>query len=246
MKTTWTALLLAGVIGQATNLPPFVQKYSKLVTSYYKAPNPELGPKMLHELLKEENLTHAWFQKNPHVLELIAAQLGDIGLKKPAIVRKYDEAFAVAPPAGRRIIVRALMTCGDAETLKELNVWIADPVNTNMRPELQALKGHLQDPKRKQVRDRPARVPLDLDLLWGNFFITGEYAPVSRILDVLDLPDTKQDAVLKRVARSSLASNLQQHPKLVEIVEKHAAMRPAASSKLIAELISALPPGSKK
>ena len=53
MKTTLAALMVAGVIGQAANLPPFVQKYSKVVTFYYKAPDPNLGPKMLHELLKD-------------------------------------------------------------------------------------------------------------------------------------------------------------------------------------------------
>ena len=60
--------------------------------------------------------------------QLIGAQLGDIGFKKPAIVRKYEGAFAYAPPAGRRVIIRALTNCGDSNTLKEVDVWLADPV----------------------------------------------------------------------------------------------------------------------
>src|SRR5207302_367805 len=103
----------------------------------------------------------------------------------------------------------------------------------DLRPELEALKNHLKDPARKHVRDRPARTPKDLDLLWANFFVTGEYAPVSRILDVFDLPAGKDNEVLKRVARWSLGSNLQQHPRLVELVHKHAKDRREGSRKVI-------------
>ena len=68
-----------------------------------------------------------------------------------------------------------------------------------------------------------------------NFFITGEYAPVSRILDVFDRADV--DETMKRVAKWSLGSNLQQHPKLVELVTKNAKDRPAGSKKVIDEVI---------
>ena len=85
------------------------------------------------------------------------------------------------------------------------------------------------------------KTPDDLDLLWSNFFITGEYEPVARILDVFDLPDAKENEVLKRVGRWSLGSNLQQHPKLVELVRKHTAERPKESRKVIDELIVPTP-----
>ena len=60
----------------------------------------------------------------------------------------------------------------------------------------------------------------------------------SLLLDLLDLPDAKENEVLKRVARWSLGSNLQQHPKLVEIVRKHANGRPKENRKVIDELTS--------
>ena len=101
------------------------------------------------------------------------------------------------------------MNCGDKETMKRIDAWLADRRYAGVRPELEALKKHLQDPKRTHVRDRPAQEPKELDLLWGNFFITGEYAPVSRILDVFDEPDASELDTLKRVARWSLGSNRQ-------------------------------------
>src|SRR5262249_37782845 len=183
-----------------------------------------------------ENVEHPWFAKNDHVLMLIGAQLGDIAAGKPKTVRAYEAAFPSAPLLGRRVIVRALMNCGDAETLKEVTAWLADKRHADVRPELEALKTHLEDPKRKHVRDRPAREPRDLDFLWANFFVTGEYAPVARILDVFDSPETKENQILLRVARGSLGSNLRQHPRLAELLQKHVKDRPEGSRKVVGEL----------
>jgi hypothetical protein len=216
--------------------PPMFRKWVPVITFYYKSPDPALGPAMLKDLLQKENIDHPWFAKNQHVLNIISVQLGDIAAGKPKIVRAYEAEFTSAPLAGRRVIARTLMNCGDKETLKQIDSWLADPRYADVQPELQAVKKYLEGPKHKHVRDRTARSPEDLDFLWSNFFITGQYVPVSRILDVLDLPDTRENAVLKRVARWSLGSNLQQHPKLVQLVTKHAGERPAVSRKVIEEL----------
>jgi hypothetical protein len=192
---------------------------------------------MLKDLLKEENIGHPFFQTNAHVLNIIAAQLGDIAAGNPEIVREYETALSTAPVAGQKVIITALMTCGDKETSKKIGGWLTDKRLLPAKDHLQALQKHLADPKRKHVRDRPAKTPDDLDLLWSNFFITGEYAPISRILDVFDQPDAKENEVMKRVAKWSLGSNLQQHPKLVELVEKNAKDRPEGSRKVISELI---------
>ena len=242
MSITLTLLLAAGGVSQAPDLPPVVKEYSRTATYYYLNPDPKIGPKMLNELLKKENLEHPFFVQRAQVLDLIGAQLGDIAAGKPEIVREYEAAFAAAPAAGRRVIIRALANAGDKDTVRAVGEWIADPRYADQKPALQALKAHLEDPKRQHVRDRPAREPKELDLLWANYFVTGEYAPVSRILDVFDLPAAKENEVLKRVARFSLGSNLQQHPKLVELVLKHKNERPAGSRKVLDELILTAPP----
>jgi hypothetical protein len=241
VQTPALLFLIAALPGQPADIPPLFKDYAKRVTYYYQSPDPDLGPRMLKDFLKKENVDHPWFKKNAHVLVLVGAQLGDIAAGKPKIVRAYEAELPAAPTTGRRVIIRALTNCGDKETLKQVDTWLADKRYADIRPELEALKKHLDDPKRKHVRDRPARTPDDLDLLWSNFFITGQYAPVSRILDVFDQPDTRDNAVLKRVARWSLGSNLQQHPKLVEVVQKHAKDRPAGSRKVIGELIIPAP-----
>jgi hypothetical protein len=231
--------VLAAQVAQPGGQPPFVTEYVQKATFYYKDPDPELGPKMLKAILAKENLEHPFFVKNAFILDLIAAQIGDIGAGHPKVVRAYEAAFADAPPAGRKIILNALRNAGDKETVKQVQAWAADKKYADQKAELEALQKHLEDPKRTHVRDRPVKEPKDIDFLWANFFTTGEYAPVSRILDVFDRADT--DDTLKRLAQWSLGSNLQQHPKLVELVMKNAKDRPPGSKKAIDDLIITFP-----
>src|SRR4051812_7894877 len=197
---------------------------------------------MLTELLKKENLEHPLFVRNDQLHLLIGAQLGDIATGHPEVVREYEKAFAGASPKGRQVVIRALKNAGDKETSKAVADWIKDPKFADQKADLEALKAHIEDPKRQHVRDVPAKTPKDLDYLWANFFVTGEYAPVSRVLDVFDLPAAKENEPLKRAARWSFGSNVQQHPKLVELVLKHKKDRPAGSQKVIGETIVVVPP----
>jgi hypothetical protein len=229
------------LIAQPNAAPPLFKTYAQSMTFYYKSPDATLGPKMLKDLLKPENIDHPFFVQNAHVLNIVAAQLGDIATGKPEIVRQYESELTKAPVKGQKVIITALMNCGDKETAKKIDDWLTDKRLLPVKAELETLQKHLADPKRKHVRERPAKTPDDLDLLWSNFFITGEYAPISRILDVFDEPDKKENEVMKRVAKWSLGSNLQQHPKLVEIVEKNTKDRPDGSKKVINELIIKAP-----
>jgi hypothetical protein len=230
------ALALAvTLICQESKYPPFIQDRQETMSNYYQSPDPELGPQLLKELLDKKNLDHPWVAANPHFIDVACAELGDIAAGKPKIVRKYEAYFDGTSTTGRLAIIRALENCGDKETVKQVDVWLGDARYENVRPELESLKKHLSDPKRKHIRDRPAQTPEDLDLLWANFFVTGEYAPASRILDVLE--DPKANATLKGAALWSIRSNLHQHPKLVELVKKHAKERPLESQKAIDQLI---------
>jgi hypothetical protein len=236
MSPTLTLVLLAGTVAQPAGPPPFVREYAQKAVFYYKNPDPELGPKMLKSLLEKESLEFPPFTASDgHVLNIIASQIGDIGTGHPKIVRAYEATFADAPPAGRKVVLRVLENAGDKETVKQVDAWLSDKNYADSKAGLEALKKHLEDPKRTHARDRDAKTPKDLDLLWANFMITGEYAPVSRILDVFDRKDT--DETMKRVAKWSLGSNLQQHPKLAELVMKNAKDRPAGSKKVIDEVI---------
>src|SRR5438105_523640 len=109
---TFALASIALSAAQPADLPPFIRTSSPTLTFYYNSPDPALGPTMLKDLLRKENIEHPWFAKNEHVLRLIGASLGDIAVGKPKIVREYEAAFADAPPMGRRVILRALENCG--------------------------------------------------------------------------------------------------------------------------------------
>jgi hypothetical protein len=229
-------MALGLVPAQQPDPPPFLAKYASL-TYYYKAPDPSLGPRLLKDLLRPENLEHPWFKQRTDVLPLLSFQLGQIARGHPEIVRAYEAAWATAPKTGRRLILRSLMGCGDETTRQQLDRWAADDSAKDLRPEIEQVRKHLADPKRKGPRDRPAQTPHDLDMLWADFLINGEWAPVGRVLDVLDLPNDRGNEQLKRVALWSFESNLQQHPRLVELARKHVAGRPEASKKLAGEAL---------
>src|SRR5262245_27446369 len=166
MQITCLFLFSASLIAQSDDLPPLFKTYAPKMTYYYKSPEAALGPKMLKDLLREENIAHPFFEKNAHVLNIVAAQLGDIAVGKSEIVRQYEAEFATAPASGRKVILRALASCGDKETSKHLQDWLADERFADLRADFEKLQKHLADPKRPHVRDRPAKTPDDLDLLW--------------------------------------------------------------------------------
>src|SRR5258706_12603017 len=101
------------VFAQQPELPPAVKEYSQFITYYYTNPQPEKARQMLVDIIKPENLEHPWYKDRGFVFQLMAANLGDIGYGKEEMVRFYESKFAGAPAGGKRIIIRALQTCGD-------------------------------------------------------------------------------------------------------------------------------------
>ena len=226
---------------QPGSRPPLIQRGSKATTFYYRSPNPELAVELLDDVLKKENLEHPWFRDRPYVLRVIATQIGLIARGNPKIVRECEARFDGATPAGRRLILRSLRICGDEQSLGRIDKWLVREEDAAVRKDLQQTRDHIADPKRKRYREKAPTSPHEVDLLWADFFITGEYEPVSRILDVLDLPPEKSDPIMTRVVRWSLRSNMRQHRRLVELLRKHADQRPEPSRKVVDEYLRAFP-----
>jgi hypothetical protein len=219
------------------DLPPVVPTYGAKLENYYRKPDPEIAGQFFAELLKPENIDHKWFNDHADVLDIMRTQLGDLAKGREDIIRQYEGSFPQTTLKGKQVIVAALRVCGDESSQRVVAGWIDDSANKDVKKELEALQKHLANPKRKHFRDLPVKSPHDVDLLWGNFYITGEYEPVSAILDIFDRPDDKDTAVLRRVSKFSLGSNLQRHPRLVEVIQKHRKERGAGSEKALSELI---------
>jgi hypothetical protein len=239
MTVAIAAILLVGVPLwlPPVDLPPAVPEFGPRLETYYRKPDPKIAEQFLAELLKPENIDHKWFNDHADVLDIMGTQLGDLANGHEELVRRYEAAFAQTTLKGKRVIVAALKVCGDETSQKVVAGWLTDAAHKDVKNELDGLSKHLTDPKREHFRELPVKAPHDVDLLWGNFYITGEYEPVSAILDIFDRPEDKDTAVLRRVAKFSLGSNLQRHPRLVEVIQKHRKERGAGSEKVLSELI---------
>jgi len=239
MTVAIAAVLLVGVPLwlPPVDLPPVVPEFGPRLENYYRKPDPKIAEQFLVELLKPENVDHKWFNGHADVLDIMGTQLGDLANGHEELVRRYEAAFSQTTLKGKQVIVAALKVCGDESSQKVIVGWLTDAAHKDVKNDLEALLKHLTDPRRKHFRELPVKTPHDVDLLWGNFYITGEYDPVSAILDIFDRPDDKDTAVLRRVAKFSLVSNLQRHPRLVEVIQKHRKERGAGSEKVLSELI---------
>jgi hypothetical protein len=231
---------------QPSGRPPLIERGSKATTYYYLSPDPKLAVELLDDVLKKENLEHPWFRNRSDVLRIIAAQIGLIARGHPELVRQCEARFDGATPAGRRLILRSLRVCGDEPTLGQIDKWLAREEDAAVRKDLQETRDHIADPRRKRFREKAPTSPHEMDLLWADFFITGEYEPVSRILDVLDIPSEKSNPILRGVAGWSLRANMRQHPKLVELLRKHTDQRAEPSRKVVNEYLQAFPSGPVK
>ncbi len=232
-----TLLTAAAFSFPPVDLPPVVPAFGGRLENYYRKPDPKIAEEFLVALLQPENLDHKWFDAHTDVLEIMGTQLGDLARGREEIVRRYEAAFAGTTVRGKRVLLAALKVCGDETSESAAAGWLKDDGNAAVQEDLEALQKHLADPHRKHFRELPVKTPHDVDLLWGNFYITGEYEPVSTILDIFDRPDDDQTPVLRRVAKFSLGSNLQRHPRLVALIQKHRKERGAGSEKTLSELI---------
>jgi uncharacterized protein (TIGR03067 family) len=175
--------------GKLDKLEPFMM-------SYHQKPEPKRVPEML-ELALDEKLLAEMQSGQAHADVLLAHSFGHMARANAKLVRHYEDKFAKAGKLGRAILLTSLRLCGDADTVKKLAAWRDDPAFKAQRTAIDETHRFLSDPKRKLPRDLPPTMPDQLDLLWADFFVTGEYAPLARLLDVVDRPDSVRPALEK-------------------------------------------------
>jgi hypothetical protein len=228
--------------------PEKLDEVMRFLKEYHRAPAPERVPKMLDALLDEKLIELPIFSldRPEQTLKLTGHAFGLIARNKPKLIRLYEARFPKASKAGRRLLVEAFWVCGDQQTLKLAVDWEKDPAQAELKDAIQALREFLSHLVRPLPRDLPARNPTDLDLLWTDFLITGEYAPVSRILDVLDRPDH-----LRARIDTFLAKHPEKREELFKTLDGLGFVQPGAPPKLVEgdldlRLVELLQDGSKR
>jgi uncharacterized protein (TIGR03067 family) len=191
----------------------------QFVTEYHRRPMPDKVPEMLQRMFDEQR------SHDEPIAQFQAQAFGHMARKEPKLIRTYEAAFAQQTKTRNQILlVKALMVCGDEKTLqlmsrwaktvddrksktppKKIRIWDTETSrivreaadHADLKTALKTARQFLADPKRKLPRDRVVVTPDDIYLLWGDFVVTGEYAPVARILDTLDRPDQIREPLLR-------------------------------------------------
>jgi hypothetical protein len=92
-----------------------------------------------------------------------------------------------------------------------------------------------------------AKLPLDagpapLDILWGQFFATGEYAPLLRIISVLEWSQDKNNMerlTIGSMAKWTLANNAQRDKDILDALKRAKTHETKVTAKILDEVIEA-------
>jgi hypothetical protein len=205
-----------------------LEALEKFVTNYHRKPAPKDVPAMFRGLLKGRLVERYTEDDPPHSLVLLAHAFGHMARGNAALVRACESEFAGASHAGRLFVLSCLRVCGDRETRTQVAAWEQDRQYAKLRKGLDEVRKSLADPDRKLPRDRPARTPSELDLLWADFLVTGEYAAVARILDVFD----QEDLLRARIA-SRLKGGGAKRAQLLKALKDLALLQPGTADKMV-------------
>src|SRR5262249_40196469 len=118
--------------------PPILLECEKLISTYHRSPAPEKALQLLGQVLRKENIEHPALAAGADSLPLLGCAFGHMARGNPKLVRGYEAQFAGTTPTGRRLLLDCLRYCGDDQTLRQLDAWLADPAFGDLKEPLQA------------------------------------------------------------------------------------------------------------
>ncbi len=164
-----------------------VEDVGRLMMEYYKDPRPDLVPDILNELLNSEVFTSGDIEENDsHYTSAYAfARMAQL---EPSLLSEYLQIFENASDKGREFLLSVFKLCGDARVKQKLLEKSDNAVFAGIRTDLlKTVEGPFPvdfDPLTRKVEH-----PTDLDLLWTEFFISGNELAINKIIDTLDFPE---------------------------------------------------------
>jgi hypothetical protein len=167
----------------------FDNELNEFMMTYHQKPAPDRVPKFLEIVTQEKFLSRFDKDESDILVVGLAHSFGHMARGQTKLVRLFEKRFETAEKRGRAFLLTSLLLCGDEQTVNQLDIWHKDPTYREQNKKIEEIRHFLADPKRKLPRDLPVKTHRDVSVLWADFFVTGDYAPVARILDVLDRPD---------------------------------------------------------
>lgn len=158
-----------------------MNKIVNLLTFYYTNPQPEQIPDAMKYIVQSNYLDKNNFWSTSYMF-------GEIALKEPTLVDEYLNILDNIEPKNRLFIIYALTICGNEKVKKYLENKLIDPAWSNDKGLLEkALQQKM--PLKYDPINTEVKVSNDLDMLWANFFITGNEQAVIKIIQVTERSD---------------------------------------------------------
>ena len=191
--------------------PASVRSAFELLGHFHERPDADKACVILEQMLKAGALSDPSFQERPDRFVILAHGYGHLARGQAERVRLFERFFVrvAKDTASQRFLLAALAVCADEDTPKALKAWRQNDSFQNVWAEIEEIQTALQEKSLKLPRDREPRLPLDLDLLWIDFYVTGEYPPIDKILGVLDRPDQ---------LRARIESEISAKPQIQEVL----------------------------
>jgi hypothetical protein len=239
IKITIFAFLLAFLFSSTSAKPNNIelQQFETFVMTYYLDPQPQKAPAMLGIFLKSELFTD---EKtcDEHCQKLIAYTFARIAQSEPNLISKYQVMFDKGTDKQRIFLLYVLQSCGNENVKSFLIEKLNDRNYAGIESQIKlALDQGI--PLKLNVLTRSIQEAGDLDLLWSEFFVSGNSDAIRQIIVTLGWIDTGQvmQKIIGHSARWSLTSNCKQHKKVLKICQEEYTKSKWPQRRYLAQII---------
>jgi hypothetical protein len=150
--------------------------FQNALTYFYQNSSTEVAADAIRWWVTKDHSMQVGFDENPCNLYLYAfVRLGQLN---PSLIRRYETLFEEANQWGKQFLARVLAHIGDEAS----EGWAQSLVKHEASHDLQILASQRRhDP----IRTLPIVSPVELDLNWMEFFLTGSQEPLEQIASCL-------------------------------------------------------------
>lgn len=204
-------------------------EFGEWMTFYYQNPSPERIPGAL-----------AYFSDSPlyktNATMPTVAFFSAVFKKDGVLMQKtFDEISLGGSDNAKIVLINVLSLTSNSESMalleKAKSAWQSE--------RLQSIIARQMSRPHDDLYTISIDSPQVLDMLWASFFATGDDLPVQKIISVLHLSKDGhgEEILVGGAANWSLKSNVQQHPKVLEICKKELAKAQGETKAVLGEIV---------
>lgn len=174
----------------------------KILTNYYSDPRPDEVPNILRKVINSKLLK---IKKDEESLYPLAYMFARIAQKRPSEIESYEEIFEKASHDQRLFLLIIFRITGGEDVARYLKQKINDDKYSSEKREIEKNLSLL--PSKIDVLTMKISKPGDLDMLWSDFFITGNKKAVERIIEVMEWQDIARGRLQDYLTKQSVSDD---------------------------------------